>query len=74
MNFKNFSKEQKKNLDIIQRIANSKISFRLYVFTHDGYGDIRVEMRILRRGHKEVSVHCGKQHRYVCEQTSFSGG
>lgn len=37
------------------------------VFAHDGYGDIRVEMRILRRGQKEVIIHCGKQYRYVVD-------
>ena len=41
MYFNNYSKEQKKNLDIIQRIANSKISFKLYVFTHDGFNIIK---------------------------------
>lgn len=35
------------------------------VFQHDGYGDIRIESRILRRGQKEIILHCGKQHRYV---------
>lgn len=40
------------------------------LFAHDGYGDIRLEMKILRRGQKEVILHCGKQHRYVldCDQ------
>ena len=37
------------------------------VLAHDGYGDIRIEMRILRRGQKEVIVHCGKQYRYVVD-------
>lgn len=37
------------------------------VFAHDGYGDLRVEMRILRRGQKEVIIHCGKQYRYVVD-------
>jgi len=45
---------------------------RLYseLFNHDGFGDIRIEMRILRRGQKEIIIHCGKQHRYVldCQQ------
>mgnify|MGYP000844341613 CR=1 FL=1 len=42
---------------------------RLYyeVYAHDGYGDIRVEMRILRRGQKEVIIHCGKQYRFVVD-------
>lgn len=35
------------------------------VFAHEGYGDIRVEIRILGRGMKEVVLHCGKQYRYV---------
>ena len=37
------------------------------VFHHDGYGEIRVEMRILKRGQKEVIIHCGKQYRYVVD-------
>lgn len=37
------------------------------LFTHDGYGDIRLEMRILRRGQKEIIIHCGKQHRFVVD-------
>lgn len=40
------------------------------MFSHDGYGDVRVEFKILRRGQKEVILHCGKQYRYVlnCDQ------
>lgn len=43
--------------------------FDLYadLFEHDGYGDIRIEMKILRRGQKEIIIHCGKQHRYVLD-------
>ncbi|WP_078119201.1 hypothetical protein [Thiosocius teredinicola] len=37
------------------------------VCAHDGYGDIRVEVRLLRRGQKEVILHCGKQYRYVVD-------
>lgn len=41
----------------------------LYVdaFEHEGFAEIRVEMRILRRGQKEVILHCGKQFRYVID-------
>ncbi len=40
------------------------------LFSHDGYGDISIEMKILRRGQKEVIIHCGKQYRFVldCDQ------
>lgn len=37
------------------------------VLAHDGYGDIRVEVRILKRRQKEVILHCGKQYRYVID-------
>ncbi|MCK4947027.1 MAG: hypothetical protein KAS46_01510 [Candidatus Aureabacteria bacterium] len=35
------------------------------VFLHDGYGEIKVEFRILKKGQKEVIIHCGKQYRFV---------
>ncbi|MDR3214071.1 MAG: hypothetical protein LBT71_09200 [Azoarcus sp.] len=36
-------------------------------FAHDGFAEIRVELRILRRGQKEVILHCGKQYRFVVD-------
>ncbi|WP_162530488.1 hypothetical protein [Rhodovastum atsumiense] len=32
---------------------------------HDGYGEITLLVRILKRGQKEVIVRCGKEFRYV---------
>lgn len=34
---------------------------------HEGYGSLRVEIRILRRGQKEVILDCGKQYRFVMD-------
>ena len=34
---------------------------------HDGFGNLKVEMRLLRRGQKEVIIDCGKQYRYVVD-------
>ncbi len=34
---------------------------------HDGFAEIKVEIRILRRGQKEVILHCGKQYRFVVD-------
>lgn len=39
----------------------------LDAFSHDGFAEIKVEIRILRRGQKEVILHCGKQYRYVVD-------
>lgn len=47
-------------LDKIGRLFHSLIA-------HDGYGDMRIEVRILKRRQKEVIVHCGKQYRYVLD-------
>lgn len=40
------------------------------VLLHDGFGEIRVEVKILKRQQKEVILHCGKQYRFVVDATS----
>lgn len=37
------------------------------VLLHDGFGDIRVEVKIPRRRQKEVILHCGKQYRFIVD-------
>ena len=36
---------------------------------HDGYGEMRIDFRILKKGQKEVIIHCGKQYRYVVDSS-----
>lgn len=38
------------------------------MLAHDGYGEMKIETRILKRGQKEVIVHFGKQYRFVVDQ------
>ncbi|UCV12765.1 hypothetical protein KI614_06005 [Dechloromonas denitrificans] len=52
--------------------ANATVLAKLHdlyreAFSHDGFAELKVEMRILRRGQKEVILHCGKQYRYVID-------
>jgi len=51
------------NLEVIAKVVE------LYgdLFSHDGFGEIRIEVNILRRGQKEVIIHCGKQYRYIVD-------
>ena len=51
------------NQDVLDQFA------KLYheVFAHDGHGNIRVDMRILHRGQKEIIIYCGKQYRFVVD-------
>jgi len=58
------------NQEVISKIVE------LYgdLYAHDGYGEIRVELRILRKGQKEVIVHCGKQYRFILDVDSEEEG
>lgn len=37
------------------------------LMAHDGFGSIKVDIRLLKRGQKEVIIDCGKQYRYVVD-------
>lgn len=37
------------------------------LFRHEGYGTLRVEMRYLRKGQKEILLICGKEYRFVVD-------
>lgn len=37
------------------------------ILKHDGFGEIRIEVNILKRKQKEVIIHCGKQYRFVVD-------
>lgn len=37
------------------------------LFRHDGFGEINLQMRFLRRGQKEVVIACGKEYRFVLD-------
>lgn len=37
------------------------------LIAHDGFAELRVEIRLLKRGQKEVILHCGKQYRFVVD-------
>jgi hypothetical protein len=48
-----------------QEILSKLNELCLDLLQHDGFGDLRLEVKILRRGQKEVIIHCGKQYRFV---------
>lgn len=37
------------------------------LMAHDGFGSIKIDIRLLKRGQKEVIIDCGKQYRYVVD-------
>ncbi|MDZ7618225.1 MAG: hypothetical protein U1E05_14560, partial [Patescibacteria group bacterium] len=44
------------------------------LLTHDGYGELKVDVRILKRRQREVIITCGKQHRYVVDSPEGGDG
>jgi hypothetical protein len=43
------------------------------LFFHNGYGSIRVEMRFLKKGQKEIFLICGKEYRFVVDYPGDAG-
>ncbi|MBN2642009.1 MAG: hypothetical protein JXR78_10160 [Victivallales bacterium] len=40
------------------------------LYVHDGFGGMEIDMRILKRGQKEILVRCGKEFRFVVDFSS----
>ena len=49
------------------RILETLFSLYSDLFYHDGYGTLKVEMRFLKKGQKEILVACGKEYRFVVD-------
>jgi len=45
------------------KVKLDEVLMRLY--RHDGYGHCEVDMRILKRGQKEIIIRCGEEYRFV---------
>jgi len=52
------------------RVVEKLVSLYEEAFDHEGFAEVKVEIRILRRGQKEVILHCGKQYRYIVDATA----
>ena len=35
------------------------------LFQHNGFGEMQLQMRFLKRGQKEIIIRCGKDYRYT---------
>ena len=60
-------KTRQKTIHATHDVKEKIIQLYDELFRHNGYGEMRVEMRFLRRGEKEIIVHCGKEYRFVVE-------
>lgn len=37
------------------------------IFLHNGFGEIKIEMKFLKKKQKEIIIRCGKDFRYVVD-------
>ena len=52
--------EHKKILDKIEDLYSE-------IFLHNGFGELKIEMRFLKKGQKEIILRCGKDYRFVVD-------
>nr|NJM04252.1 hypothetical protein [Desulfobacula sp.] len=43
------------------------------IFLHDGFGELKIEMKFLRKKQKEIIIRCGKDFRYVVDYDILPG-
>ena len=55
-------------------VSNKLIELYKDLLAHEGFGEMRVEIKILKRGQKEVIIHCGRQYRFVVDFPSKNVG
>ncbi|MEA2011683.1 MAG: hypothetical protein U9O87_01155 [Verrucomicrobiota bacterium] len=66
----NFTKSTKEDLGTVLEKLQSLFT---NLFKHDGYGQIEISMRILKKGQKEIILKYGKEHRFVVDSSDESG-
>lgn len=60
-------------MDRKQEVLSKLMNLFEDLLCHEGYGSLRVDMRILKRGQKEVVIDCGKQYRFVVDYRPVHG-
>lgn len=53
--------------DSHETVVHKLVDLYHMLVCHNGFGDMSIEIRILKRGQKEVIVRCGKQYRFVVD-------
>lgn len=56
-----------KTKDHLEPVLNKIRELIKELHVHDGFGELKVEMRLMRRGQKEIIISCGKFYRFVVD-------
>lgn len=52
-----------------EQVLKRLVGLYMDLIAHKGFGGLQVDVRILKRGQKEVIINCGKQYRFVVDET-----
>lgn len=53
--------------DTHEHVVRKLVDLYHMLVCHNGFGEMSVDIRILKRGQKEVILRCGKQYRFVVD-------
>lgn len=56
------------------KVIEKMVELYQELFSHDGYGNMSIEMKFLKKGQKEVLIRCGKDYRFVIDYMADSDG
>ncbi len=56
-----------KHRDVVHKL----IDLYHMLICHNGYGEMSIDIQILKRGQKEVILRCGKQYRFVVDTPRY---
>ncbi len=54
--------------DMHEEVVQKMIDLYHMLICHNGFGELSVETRILKRRQKEVIINCGKHYRFVVDK------
>ncbi|MGD8386064.1 MAG: hypothetical protein PVG49_02910 [Desulfobacteraceae bacterium] len=50
-----------------QEIRGKILELYAELFRHEGFGELSIRMRFVKRNKKEVVIQCGKEYRFVVD-------
>jgi hypothetical protein len=59
--------EESRHVESLDPVLKRMCSIYRDLLLHDGFGELRVDIKLLKRGQKEVIISSGKQYRYVVD-------
>lgn len=60
--------------DMHKEVVQKMVDLYHMLICHNGFGEMSIDIRNLKRNQKEVIIRCGKQYRYVVDKPGVGPG